>query len=357
MASSPAILGLGTALPAHRVPQDLACEIVLRATGLAGSEADWVRRIFARAGVAERRTVLGELADGRPAFGGARRPGTAARMEVFRECAGPLAAEAATRALVASGVAARDVTHVVAVTCTGFHAPGIDVELVDRLGLAPGVDRTVVGFMGCYGAFAGLRVARRTVEADPRAVALVVAVELCSLHLRDDRSPGSLVSHALFGDGAGAAVLAARPAAETLLVPGVPATRVADGTRGLMSWTVGDDGFEMSLDAQVSDALGRAVAAFATEIAPPGGVDAWCVHPGGPAILAAAADALRLGEGDLADSRAVLRDVGNVSSATILFVLERAAARMAEGRRGVALGFGPGITIEGFPFTRGGRAK
>jgi predicted naringenin-chalcone synthase len=349
-----AILGLGTALPEPRVEQGVAAEAAIRLAGLDGTRAAWTRRLFARAGVERRRTVMRDLADGLPPFGGARRPGTAARMALFRREAGPLAAAAAARALEAARVAPRDVTDLVVVTCTGFHAPGVDVELVGRLGLRCGVDRTVVGFMGCYGAFAGLRVARRAVRARPAAVALVVCVELCTIHLRADDAPGSLVAFSLFGDGAAAAVVgASRPPGEVLLELGPSATRVEPGTDPMMGWAIGDDGFEMTLAPGVPARIGGAIAEFAGGIARPDAIDAWCVHPGGPAILAAAEESLGLGPAALDDSRAVLREAGNVSSATILLVLERVAARAAEGARGVALGFGPGLTLEGFGFARG----
>ncbi len=349
------VAGLGTALPEARVAQGVAAEAVIGLAGLDGERAGWARRLFARAGVGHRRTVMRELADGRAPFGGERHPGTAVRMALFREHAGPLAAASALRALAAAGLAPRDVTHLVVVTCTGFHAPGVDVELVERLGLRADVDRTVVGFMGCYGAFAGLRVARRAVLADRGAVALVACVELCSLHVRADASPDSLVAFSLFGDGAASAVVcAARPRRDAVLGLGPAATRVEPGTGSMMGWAIGDDGFEMALAPELPRRIGTAVAGFVDGFARRDAVDSWCVHPGGPAVLAAAERALDLGPAALEGSRAVLREIGNVSSATILFVLERAAPRMAEGARGVALGFGPGLTLEGFAFERGG---
>lgn len=354
MRNVPSIVGLGTALPDARVAQDVAAETVVRWAGLEGAQAAWARRVFARAGVGERRTVLDGFADGRLPFGGALVPGTAARMAVYRAHAGALAAAAASRALDDADVAAADVTHVVVVSCTGFHAPGVDVELVGRLGLRPDVDRLLIGFMGCHGAFAGLRAGRRAVEADARAVVLVVCVELCSIHLRGDRAPASLVAHALFGDGAAAAVLAARPD-DALLALGPAASHVEPGTAEMMAWAIGDDGFEMTLAAAVPERLAGSIAQFASGLLPRSATSAWCVHPGGPSILAAAERALGLAPDDLDDSRAVLREIGNVSSATILFVLARAAARLDPDERGVALGFGPGLTIEGFAFTRGAR--
>jgi predicted naringenin-chalcone synthase len=349
------VFGVGTALPGTRVEQGVAAEVVIDLAGLDGSTAQWTRRLFARSGVAERRTVLGELSAGRPPFGPVKRPGTAARMALYREHAGPLAATAGRRALAAASVDPRAVTGLIVVSCTGYHAPGVDVELVQRLGLRADVDRTVIGFMGCYGAFAGLRAARRYVLADPAALVLVVCVELCTLHLRADASSDSLVAFSLFGDGAAAAVVGAeRPLGDVVMALGPPAMRVEAGTGPMMGWTIGDDGFEMTLAAEVPTRIGGAVAAFADPLSGGRETDSWCIHPGGPAILAAAERALDLGPSALDVSRSVLRDIGNVSSATILFVLQRAAARIPEGARGVALGFGPGLTLEGFPFRRGG---
>lgn len=365
-----AILGLATATPPHFVSQTLAAESVITATGADGSRAAWIRRTFSRMGVERRATVLPELAAGRPAFGGDPRPGTGARMAIFRAHAAPLAAVACRGALARAGVAAADVTHLVVVTCTGFHAPGPDVELIPLLGLREDVDRTIVGFMGCYGAFAGLRSARRAVEADPAAVALLVCVELCSLHMRDDPSPGSLIAHGIFADGAAACVLGAARGDDHVAVLGPAAVRIAPGTEDLMRWTIGGDGFEMTLAPQCPARIGEALAEFVRPLAAgsPAGreratggeraqddVVSWCVHPGGPSILAAAEQALGLGPDALASSRAVLRDHGNMSSATILFVLEHEMPALAAGARGVALGFGPGLTLEGFLFVRGAR--
>lgn len=354
-----AVVGLGTALPPYRIPQAAAADLVARSVAARGGSEALVRRVFRGAGVESRRTVLEGIARGEVPFAGRSR-GTAARMAAFREHAAPLAARSCSAALEGSGVAPAEVTHLVVVTCTGFYAPGPDADLVGLLGLSPGVDRTLVGFMGCHGAFAGLRVARRAVEADPRAVALVACVELCSLHLRDDPAPGSVVAHALFGDGAAAAVVAAPRRGESLFDLGPAAVSLSRESGSMMGWEIGDDGFEMTLSSDVPTRLAAEISAFAAPLLPSGAsgarASAWCLHPGGPAILAAAGRALGMCEDDLALSRSVLRDPGNVSSASILFVMERALAAMAPGARGLALGFGPGLTIEGFAFARGSRA-
>ena len=354
------VLGIGTALPPHRVSRREATRWMDRALAANPLAAQLARRVIRRSGIDARWTCLPDFArcssttTGDPTILGAASPTTGARMRAYREHAAPLAAAACRKALASAEIDATAVTHLVVVSCTGFFAPGPDVELIDLLGLAPDVERTLVGFMGCCAAFNGLRVGRDAVLARPGSVALVVCVELCSLHFRPDPAPDNVVAHALFGDGASAVVVGADDA-RALVRLGRAATRVEPGTRGDMGWEIGDDGFRMTLSSYVPALVATEIAAFVEPLRAGGDVASWCVHPGGVAVLDHVADALSLPDGALASSRAVLRDVGNVSSATVLFVLEREIARLAEGDRGVMLGFGPGLTLEGLAFTRGAR--
>jgi predicted naringenin-chalcone synthase len=320
------IVGLGTALPPHRIRRrEFIDWMALALAGHPGA-ARLSRRVMRRSGIETRHSCVPDLTrPGEPLFLGERSPPTSARMRAYREHAPALAAAACRRALASAGVAAGEITHLVLVTCTGFYAPGPDVDLIDLLGLRPDVERTLVGFMGCYAAFNGLRAGRQAVESRADAKALVVCVELCSLHFRPDPAPDNVVAHALFGDGAAAVVIA------------------------------GDDGFRMTLSSYVPALVAAPLAEFVAPLAGPG-VASWCVHPGGRAVLDHVEDALSLAPRALASSRAVLRDIGNVSSGTLLFVLEREIARLSEGDRGVMLGFGPGLTLEALAFTRGGRA-
>jgi len=345
-----AVLGLGTALPPHLLRQSRVAEALAT---WQGADRKFVRRLFRLAGVERRYTCVRgfDPDDPGPLFQ-TPAPRTGRRMELYAEHAPPLAAEAARRALRSASVRPSEIDHVVVVSCTGLVAPGPDVQLIELLGLRHNVERTVIGFMGCHAAFNGLRVARASAQ-DGRTV-LLVCVELCSLHVQPDLTRDALVAASLFGDGAAAVVVGRETSARPALVrPGRAASRLIPDGGAHLAWHVGDTGFQMRLSAYVPQLLGIDVGAFVAPLA--GGLDvtSWCVHPGGPAILSRIEAALGLTTGHLDASRAALRAHGNLSSATVLFVLERELARMAEGDRGVMLGFGPGLTLEGMAFSRG----
>jgi predicted naringenin-chalcone synthase len=287
-------------------------------------------------------------------------PTTAERMEVYQRHAASLGAAACLKAFGDGGVSPKAITHLVTVSCTGFGAPGFDVQLIDRLGLCPDVSRTHIGFMGCHGAMNGMRVARAFASADPQNCVLLCAVELCSLHHQYGFDPDSIVANALFADGAGAIILGGIRGSQSSSDGGLPyhaslrhiasGATIIDQTQDQMSWQIGDHGFKMTLAATVPELIRQHLRSWLSSwlqdhslaIEDIGG---WIVHPGGPRVLEATADALALLPDALDDSFAILRDYGNMSSPTVLFVLQRA---IAEGREGpfVMLGFGPGLAIE-----------
>jgi predicted naringenin-chalcone synthase len=278
----------------------------------------------------------------------------------------PLAERAAVGAFDQSGAARSSVTHLVTVSCSGFGAPGWDIGLVDRLHLRRDVARTHVGFMGCHGAFNGLRVAHAFGQASSESVVLVVAVELCSLHQQYGWEPDRIVSNALFADGAGAVIGARRRSvnASDALAKNDAASAmdhsawslVASGsylvpdTYDAMTWHIGDHGFEMTLSPRVPELIQQCLRPWLENWLASQGttldrIGSWAVHPGGPRILSATAESLNLPAEALAVSREVLKEHGNMSSPTVLFLLERLRERNAP-LPCVALGFGPGLTIE-----------
>ena len=313
-------------------------------------------RMAERAGIEHRWSIFrpGEAgADNVDAGGFYRRgafPGTAARMDRYAEAA-PGLAEDAVRQL---GPAALDVTHLVLASCTGFTAPGLDQVLAARLGLGAGLQRTLVGFMGCYGAVPALRVAAEAVRADPTARVLVVNVELCSLHLQDTPDVSKLLMAMLFADAATAALVTAEPRGVAL---GSFRSAALPGTEEMMTWRIGDRGFDMHLSGRVPAAIGATLRAE-LERNDGGGLLAgtrpedfahWAVHAGGRTVLDAVQVGLRLPPGALMPSRGVLRDIGNVSSATLMAVLGR-MLRAGVAGPGMAMAFGPGLTAETFRF-------
>jgi predicted naringenin-chalcone synthase len=272
-------------------------------------------------------------------------PSTAQRMARYETEAPPLAAAAVAR--LGLGDAVRDVTHLIVSSCTGLSAPGVDLEIVRRCGLAPSVERTVVGFMGCYAAITALKLARHIVRSEPSAKVLVVSVELCTLHLQETEDLDRLLTFLLFGDGASAALVSAAPVGFAL--DGFNAVLVQEAADQI-TWTIRDVGFDMILSGRVPGTITDALRAGAARVLPglaAGDIDLWAVHPGGRTVLDAVESAFALDASALAVSRGVLRDHGNMSSPTVMFVLERLlAAKAPAGARGCAMAFGPGLTAE-----------
>ena len=311
-------------------------------------EAGLLDRMLHRSGIGNRYTVLSED-DTHEAAGSfyARPapPSTADRMAVYADKAPELALEAI------AGLEGLDrVTHLVVASCTGFTAPGLDQVIARRLKLSPTVERVVLGFMGCYAGVTALRTAGHIVRSDPRARVLVVAVELCSLHLQPTDRLESLLAMAQFADGAAAALVTAEGPGLAL---GEGLSMTLEESHSLITWTIGDTGFAMELSGDVPNRLAEAladpdVAATVTAGQPAESIAAWAVHPGGKSIVDAVERSLKLPPEKVAASRSVLQDCGNMSSATVLFVLERLMAEKPPS--GVALAFGPGLAMEGLRF-------
>lgn len=312
-------------------------------------EARLYERMAARSGIVHRWSVLsGEQAsldveDG--FYGKAATPGTARRMEIYAQAAPQLALQA-IRGLGDLG----KISHMVVVSCTGFSAPGLDQILARALNLGTEVERIFIGFMGCYAGVTALRTARHIARSDSSARILVVSVELCTLHLQPDTGLEPLLAMGQFGDGAAAALITSQgPGLE--LGEGLSAT--LEDSAELITWTITDTGFVMELAGDVPHRIAAALgdAATAARIAggqPLSAIDAWAVHPGGRSILDAVEHGLGLPDDALWASREVLHDCGNVSSATVMFVLERMMARRPAN--GIALAFGPGLAMEGLRF-------
>jgi alpha-pyrone synthase len=309
------------------------------------------RRMAARSGIEHRWTVLTPLAGkndpSSPAElyrDGAGATMTAARMAAYAEEAPELAIAAVDALGRPEGI-----THLVVASCTGFVSPGIDQILAQRLGLGPSVERTLVGFMGCYAAVAALRTAYHIVRSQPAARVLVVTVELCSLHLQDDTALEPILAALLFGDGAAAALVSAEPGGLALSDPF--AATLSD-SEGLITWAIGDTGFRMHLSGEVPARIGAAVAdpAFRDRIGDVAGIDGWAVHAGGRTILDAVEHGFGLAPDALEHSREVLRKFGNMSSATLMFVLDRILGSGQQVANGLAIAFGPGLAADGFRF-------
>lgn len=276
-------------------------------------------------------------------------PGTAERLAHYTQWATELGVAASGEALERAGVSAASITHVVTASCTGFEAPGFDQGLINGLGLRPTVRRTHVGFMGCHAAINALAVAAAFAEADPGATALVCCAELCSLHYHFGDRVDQMISNALFADGAGAAVVSARGPEEAPRIAGCASALFA-GTADMMRWRIADHGFEMTLAPEVPAALAEHVPGWVGAALDPHelgvrDIGGWAIHPGGPRIVRAIADALGLRPDQAEPSLAILRSRGNMSSPTILFIL-RELWDGGVARPWVGVAFGPGLAGE-----------
>jgi predicted naringenin-chalcone synthase len=355
-----ALAGLGTAVPDHSLTQEEAVELHTAICGIDAERSRTLRAVYRRSGVRRRHSVVLGTSDGplheRQEFYEAVAddsdlgPTTARRMRAYEDHAPGLAIAATRAALHDADVEPLDVSHVVTVSCTGFIAPGLDVRIIQALGMRPTTQRTHVGFMGCHGALNGLRVAQSLVDAEPDALAIVCSVELCSLHFAYGWQPEMMVANALFADGAAAVVGRAAVTDDAPWRLGATATVRLPDSEDDMSWRIGDHGFRMTLSARVPDRIAGCLGDWLTDWLASQGlgvedVGSWAVHPGGPRIVSAVEQALGLAKEVTAPSRSVLADFGNMSSATVLFILERLRAAKAP-RPCVALALGPGLVAE-----------
>jgi alpha-pyrone synthase len=272
-------------------------------------------------------------------------PSTLRRMQVFEKFAPRLAGCALDRLRV-TDEERRGITHVVVTSCTGLYAPGLDFDIIRHLGLNSSVERTMIGFMGCYAAINALKSANYIVRSEPSARVLVLNLELCSLHLQETQDLEQLLSFLLFADGCAACLVSSEPvglAMDSFLAVNLP------GTSHLITWRIGDGGFDMQLSGQVPGEIKRTmkeVGGKVTRGRDPKSIDLWAVHPGGRTILDSVEQGLELPADALRFSRDILARYGNMSSATVMFVLERVLAAAQSGQQGCAMSFGPGVTAE-----------
>lgn len=343
---------IGTAVPANESQQEFLATLD---TWIPNAEVvNKLRLIAKRSGIERRHTVLTNVI-GTPDSGAfyeiGNFPSTAARMKVYQQEAPKLAVQAA-RNLEARGVDLGTITHLVITSCTGFYAPGLDVDLIRLLNLPRGIRRTIVGFMGCYAGITGLRTASDIVRADPEARVLMINLELCTLHLQQDAPLDRLVASMLFSDGCAASLISAKP--EGFRLDSFNTILSLDDA-DKMSWLVEDQGFAMTLDAEIPnrirDFLTRDPELFDKAARDPQSL--WAIHPGGRAILDAVRAALALSTEQVSPARKVLANFGNMSSASVIFVFEELLRHRPqdEMRPGGALAFGPGLTLEALEFT------
>lgn len=351
----PRVVALATAVPAYSFTQDVLAEIAIgtilgpgwRSVPESVAHGKRIERLFASSGVRRRHSAV-DLATYY-----AQTKSTGQRMEEYQKVAYDLGHEALRSALIQSGSdGGCSISDLAIASCTGYSAPGLDVQLSRDLDLPRDVRRTVIGHMGCFGAMVGLRHGLAAIRADPAAAFALVSVELSTLHFAPTLETDPLTSFALFGDAAAALIMRDDP--DGIGPEVVDAYCVADfESASQMTWTITDQGFVMSLSPRVPVSLRRVIGDVVARLLgrnglSTGDVTHWLIHPGGPSILDAIQRRLELSDAQMSVSRQVLRDYGNCSSTTVLLILDAVlrSNAMRKGEWGVMMAFGPGLTLE-----------
>jgi len=341
---------IATAVPPHDVHRAF---IEFAANLLAEGTVRNLFRRMARLSAIERRYSFvnpipgenGSWCDAEQIYVPSNFPSTAHRMKLFERFA-PQLAHCALDRLLLTEKERRAITHVVVTSCTGLYAPGLDFEVVNYLGLDNSVERTMIGFMGCYAAINALKSAHHIVRSEPGATVLVLNLELCSLHFQETHELEQVLSFLLFADGCAASLVSEQPkglAIDSFLAVSIPQTS------HLITWRIGELGFDMHLSGEVPGEISHALKEWGRQITrgkDPSSIDLWAVHPGGRSILDSVEKGLGLPGDALSCSRNILARYGNMSSATVMFVLQQVMQRAQAEQQGCAMSFGPGLTAE-----------
>jgi predicted naringenin-chalcone synthase len=363
-----AILSIGTAVPHYEVEQTSVERWMIESFGKQAAHTRLLQRLYKNSGIETRYTCLPDafLSPHESRFA----PGqnladvatTAERMALYERVSVEIGTAAARQALECyhsadasnPAEAAATITHLFVVSCTGFFAPGLDQMIARQLELNPHVERTIIGFMGCAAAFNALRLARQIVQAQPTARVLIVCVELGSLHIQPGNNPVDMVGAAIFADGAGACVVGMpQPEQHDIFTIQNMYTELTPEAESSMLWSIGNHGYILHLSRETPAQLAAIAPGSLCQLfhQQPPELAFWAIHPGGRAILDRLTDIFQLLPEQIASSREVLRRYGNMSSPTILFVLQEHRRRLrqfpAESQLdGVAMAFGPGLVTE-----------
>jgi alpha-pyrone synthase len=355
------ITSLGLANPPNKFSQSTIADFMIRALHLDTQKAGKLRALYRATGIETRYSVLDDY--GRTdqfAFYGNDHglepfPSTQQRLSLFRKHAVALSKDSAMQCIErCKGLTPGDVTHVVVVSCTGMYAPGLDIDLVHELKLRRDVQRTCINFMGCYAAFNALRLADSFCQGNADARVLVVCTEICSIHFQKDHTEDNLLANALFADGSASLMVESKTRSGLNLRPCAFYCDVFKDGENEMAWTVGDSGFEMKLSAYVPEMIGRGIKNLTSKLlekisADLSDIKFFAIHPGGKKILEVIEKELGLTKEDNRPAYEVLKNYGNMSSPTVLYVLQNICSHLNgvdDGKKILSFAFGPGLTLE-----------
>ena len=353
------LISIGTAVPNHLTYQDTILEFMHEAyqNDIASRK---LNTLFTHSGIEKRYSALPDFDKARNQhvfFNGS--PSKAVikdKMDVYKQEAVPLALCAVQNAFEKIDTSVKDfgITHLITVSCTGIYAPGLDAVLVKELGLPSSIFHTAVNFIGCNAAFHALKIADLIAKSDEQARVLIVCVELCTIHFQPKSDHDNLLSNTIFGDGAAAVLLTAdgynSSNSKTLFIKGFYSELLDEG-KELMGWNITSVNFEMTLDSNIPAFIGKELGIIINNVFKHFSITShdiakWAIHPGGKRILDIIQKELQLQEEEVAHSYQVLKEYGNMSSPTILFVLNELMETSVHHQTIFSMGFGPGLSVE-----------
>ncbi len=355
-----AITAIGTANPPYKRSQREAAELVVAGLNLKTAERRLLKSLYKSTGIEYRHSVLSDYVKEPGQFEffpndpNQPYPSTAQRMQIYKDSAIHLALDAIENCLSGIEFEISAITHLITVSCTGMYAPGIDIEIVQTLGLNPSTKRTAINFMGCYGAFNAIKVADAICKSSPEAHVLIVCVELCTIHFQNNIKMDNMISNAIFADGAAAALVQAKPKANKYFCLSHFYCDLLPQTSKEMAWHIADSGFDIVLSTYVPEVIESVIANFMKRLLQnstlaPSDIDFYAIHPGGLKILQACEKALNISKEQNKYAYQILNDYGNMSSATILFLLKALFNDLntANHHKNIfSCAFGPGLTLE-----------
>lgn len=354
------INAIGIAVPPHQFHQDVIYDFMEKVMQPDYTGGRKLKTIFKRSGIDTRHSVLDDYGkqSGFSFYPDTKDfepfPPTENRLMAYRKHALPLSVQAIQNCMLTATATLQDVTHLIVVSCTGMYAPGLDIELVKALELQKDVQRTCINFMGCYAAFNALKVADAVCKSNSTACVLVVCIELCTLHFQKEATEDNMLANALFADGASAMLI--KPVAESGWNFSLTAFHNALAFNGKehMAWSVGNLGFEMKLSTYVPDVIRTGIKKLTGSLLEKVGKDIhevkhFAIHPGGKKILEVIEQELGITKDQNIPAYAILQKYGNMSSATVVFVLHHILNQLKKGDENQSLlsfAFGPGLTLE-----------
>lgn len=352
------IHSIGTSVPEHAYQQMDLCQFMLKKIPLDKSSQEKLTHFYRSSGIQTRHSVLPDFGEGdqNQLFSSPQNASLSKRMNVFHEAVMPLSLEAVQNCIKKQqDYQLKDITHLIAVSCTGLSAPGLDLMLLRELQLPSTTHRTCVHYMGCYAALHALKQANAICQSNKQAVVLLVCAELCTLHFQQSATMDSLTSSLLFADGSAAVILSSKPS--PVKIQNFYSDVALDGWDD-MAWHLSEEGFIMHLKPEVPYRLKEGMKALVTQALKHQklslkDIDFWALHPGGRKIVDLVEQELHLTSQAIKGSREVLKHFGNMSSPTVLFVLEYILEKQinAPNQTIFSASFGPGLTMETMTIT------